>query len=81
LVKSLSYEGSTILDFFAGSCITSRVAIQEKRHSIISDYDPIIYQYLEEQLKKISNDLFLEKDNYKIIHEINFKQHPIFEKI
>lgn len=81
LVKSLSYEGSTILDFFAGSCITSRVAIQEKRHSIISDYDPIIYQYLEEQLKKISNDLFLEKDNYKIIHEINFKQHPIFKKI
>jgi site-specific DNA-methyltransferase (adenine-specific) len=78
LVKSLSYEGSTILDFFAGSCITTRVGIQEKRHSIISDFDSIIYEYLEEQLKKIPNDLFFSKDNYKIIDHNHLMTHPIF---
>jgi site-specific DNA-methyltransferase (adenine-specific) len=39
LIKSLSFEGSVVLDFFAGSAVTSRVAIEHGRHSISSDTD------------------------------------------
>ena len=34
LVRALSYPGSTVLDFFGGSGITTRVAIEEGRHSV-----------------------------------------------
>ncbi len=81
LVKSLSYEGATILDFFAGSCITTRVAIEEKRHSIVSDSDPIIYEYLQEQLNKIPRDLLFDKKEYKFITQEYFNHHPIFLNI
>src|SRR6185312_1753433 len=37
IVRSLSFPGSTVLDFFAGSGVTSRVAIETRRHSISSD--------------------------------------------
>src|SRR6185312_12095308 len=37
IIRSLSYPGSTVLDFFAGSGVTSRVAIETRRHSISSD--------------------------------------------
>src|SRR5215472_8714619 len=37
LVLSLSYPGSTVLDFFAGSGVSARVAIENERHSISTD--------------------------------------------
>lgn len=80
LVKSLSYPGSTILDFFAGSCITTRVAIQEKRHSIVSDCDQIIAQYLEEQLKRLPDNSLFDQQEYEIIDGDNIYKHPIFSK-
>ena len=54
LVKSLSYPGSTIVDFFGGSGITTRVAIEEGRHSICGDIDKMYETYVDRQIKQIS---------------------------
>ncbi len=50
LVRGLSFSGSTVLDFFAGSGVTTRVAIEEARHSISGDQDQTVHQYLEAQV-------------------------------
>jgi len=50
-VKSLSYEGSIVLDFFAGSGTTSRVCLEENRHSIMVDSDDSILEYFEKHLQ------------------------------
>ena len=50
LVRALSYPGSTVLDFFAGSGVTARVAVEERRNSISSDNSPTLQSYLERQL-------------------------------
>jgi site-specific DNA-methyltransferase (adenine-specific) len=50
LVRALSYPGSVVLDFFAGSGVSTRVAIEEGRHSISADAEPILHQYLKKQL-------------------------------
>jgi site-specific DNA-methyltransferase (adenine-specific) len=55
LVRALSYPGSTILDFFAGSCVTTKVAIEEHRNSICGDIDKKIFKYLEKQLSRMTN--------------------------
>ncbi|MGH2497242.1 MAG: DNA-methyltransferase [Ktedonobacteraceae bacterium] len=78
LVKALSYPGSTVIDFFSGSCVTTRVAIEEKRHSISSDIDSSIPSYLANQLKNLRLSC-LETDQYEILDEENFLQHPIFQ--
>jgi site-specific DNA-methyltransferase (adenine-specific) len=54
LVRALSYPGSTVLDFFAGSCVTTRVAIEEGRHSISGDIDTKIFHYLDQQLSRMA---------------------------
>lgn len=50
LVRALSYPGSTVLDFFAGSGVTARVAIEEGRNSICTDADPVFKEYHAKQL-------------------------------
>lgn len=50
-VKSLSYEGSLVLDFFAGSGTTGRVCIEENRHSILVDSDSSLKNYLQKHLQ------------------------------
>lgn len=50
LVRALSYPGSTVLDFFAGSGVTTRVAIQEGRNSVCTDADPVFREYMAKQL-------------------------------
>src|SRR5262249_45833015 len=45
LVRALSYPGSLVLDPFAGSCVTARVAIEEGRHSISGDADGQVFAY------------------------------------
>jgi site-specific DNA-methyltransferase (adenine-specific) len=39
LVRALSYPGAVVLDLFAGSGSTTRVAIEEGRHSIAAECD------------------------------------------
>lgn len=54
LVRALSYPGSVVLDFFAGSGVTARVAIEEGRHSISCDAEPVVHDYLRKQLAMMS---------------------------
>ncbi len=59
LVRALSYPGSTVLDFFSGSGITTRVAIEEGRHSICCDVDSAFESYLGQQIDNIdTGELF-----------------------
>ena len=53
IVRSMSWPGSIVLDFFAGSGITARVAIEEGRNSIVSDIDPALERYLGSQLAQL----------------------------
>jgi DNA modification methylase len=53
LVRSLSYPGSTVLDFFAGSGVTARVAIETGRNSVTSDSDPKFPTYLDAHLQQM----------------------------
>lgn len=57
-VKSLSYEGSTVLDFFAGSGTTARVCVEENRHSIMVDSDNKTLEYFDEHIAKKGEQLF-----------------------
>ena len=52
IVRSLSYPGSVVLDFFAGSGVTARVALETGRHSISSDADPALRGYVAKQLEQ-----------------------------
>jgi site-specific DNA-methyltransferase (adenine-specific) len=54
LVRALSYEGSVVLDFFAGSGVTTAVAVAERRHSISGDTDPALAGYVKLQLASMA---------------------------
>ena len=54
LVCGLSYPGSVVLDFFAGSCVTTRVAIEQGRHSLSGDTDPQTLTYCGRQLAALA---------------------------
>jgi site-specific DNA-methyltransferase (adenine-specific) len=77
LVRALSNPGSVVLDFFAGSGVTTRVAIEEGRHSIASDADPALHIYLGRQMEKL--------DASAPVHELSgeegFRGHPVFRPI
>lgn len=68
-VKSLSYKGSTVLDFFAGSGTTGRVCIEEQRHSILVDSDKKLHKYFDDHIKKIESNIFFPK--YKLLTDAN----------
>ncbi len=61
LVRALSYPGSTVLDFFAGSGVTARVAIQEGRNSICTDADPVFRDYMAKQVEFLQAEGLLNK--------------------
>src|SRR6202000_1398905 len=54
IVRALSFPGSTVLDFFAGSGVTARVAIETRRHSISIDADQALPTYLGRQLAQVA---------------------------
>ena len=56
----MSYPGSTVLDFFAGSGTTGRVAIEEARNSILVDTDSKLYEYLDLHLSQINENMFIK---------------------
>lgn len=60
LVRALSYPGSTVLDFFAGSAVTTAVAIEEGRNSISSDIDPVMHSYLQRRMAVLAPGLPLD---------------------
>lgn len=67
LVKSLSYEGAVVLDFFAGSGTTGAVCIEENRHSILVDSDVSLKSYFSKHLDKL--DISNAKP-YEIVEQI-----------
>ncbi len=50
LVKALSYPGSIVLDFFAGSGTVGRVCIAEGRHCLMCDSDEATIEYFDKHL-------------------------------
>jgi len=71
-VKALSYEGSVVLDFFAGSGTTGRICIEENRHSIMVDSDISLKKYFNKHLKNMKNNIF--NNNYKIIENVDINK-------
>lgn len=53
-VKSLSYPGSIVLDFFAGSGTVGRVCIEQGRHCLMCDSDPNSISYFEKHLANMA---------------------------
>lgn len=51
LVKALSYPGSVVLDFFAGSGTIGRVCIAEGRHCLMCDSDKSSVDYFHKHLE------------------------------
>ena len=76
LVRALSYPGSTILDFFAGSGITTRVSIEEGRNSIASDIDPDLRVYLDKQLANMGETN--SAPPHAFLEDSDWTSHPIF---
>lgn len=67
-VRALSYEGSTVLDFFAGSGTTGRVCIEENRNSIMVDADGSLKDYFKKHREKMNaSDL----KPYEMLEDIN----------
>ena len=66
-VRSLSYEGSVVLDFFAGSGTTGRVCIEENRHSLLVDSDKKLLGYLKKHIRQIDSNIFLHP--FKLVQE------------
>lgn len=50
LIKALSYPGSVVLDFFAGSGTVGRVCINEGRNCLMCDSDEKSLEYFEKHL-------------------------------
>lgn len=49
-IKALSYPGSVVLDFFAGSGTVGRVCIAEKRHCLMCDNDKMSIEYFKKHI-------------------------------
>ena len=75
----MSYKGSVVLDFFAGSAVTTRVAIELGRHSISTDTEAVISEYLASHLSKWKvGDVPESPLPYKLLGADEFDKHPIF---
>lgn len=75
-VRSLSYEGAIVLDFFAGSGTTGAVCIEENRHSIQIDADDKFLEYFSSHLKNMDKKV---KSKYDILTDITIEDY--FEKV
>ena len=79
LVRALSYPGSTIVDFFGGSGVTTRVAIEEGRHSVCCDTDKSFPSYVSQQIeKKDGADFTLFRSEYELRERLD-DSHPVFD--
>jgi site-specific DNA-methyltransferase (adenine-specific) len=76
LVRALSYPGSTVLDFFAGSGVTGRVAIETGRHSILADIDPQFLTYVGRHFDQIGGDAAVPE--FRLIEGDDWSEHPVF---
>jgi len=67
VVKSMSYPGSIVLDFFAGSGTTGIICIEERRNCILCDSDPrsidFLNKHIENMKKNIKTSTYQFTDN------------------
>jgi site-specific DNA-methyltransferase (adenine-specific) len=77
IVRALSFPGSTVLDFFAGSGVTTRVAIETGRHSIASDSDAMFSAYLARHLDQIGD----KAPDHALIEDRDWSPHPAFRTV
>ncbi len=80
LISSLSYPGSTVLDFFAGTAVTTRVAIERGRHSISTDVEPSLTDYFESHMQRWIRSLpeGTPYIPYEMVEADQFARHPVF---
>ncbi len=69
IIRGLSYPGSLVLDFFAGSGTTGRVCVEENRHSILVDNDSESTVYFKKHLENM--DLTSCSPNYEVVTNPN----------
>ena len=87
LVKGLSYPGSLVLDFFAGSGTTGRVCIEENRHSILVDNDKKTLEYFNKHLDKMKqnnnykqHEIIINPDLIEFLNKTQLQKHSSFSK-
>ena len=80
LVRALSYPGATVVDFFGGSGITTRVAVEEGRHSVCCDTAASFPGYVEQQLGKVDRADFLSPIPEYALRDRLGSAHPVFEQ-
>ncbi|SDY16245.1 site-specific DNA-methyltransferase (adenine-specific) [Ruminococcaceae bacterium YAD3003] len=72
-VKALSYPGSVVVDFFAGSGTVGRVCIEEGRHCMMCDSDVESLRYFEQHIKNMAelgeNTEYLSVDNVEQFYQ------------
>lgn len=68
-VKALSYPGSVVMDFFAGSGTTGRVCIEQGRHCILCDSDETTREYFDKQLGNMVGQLWSRE--YEIVDSVD----------
>ena len=68
-VKSLSYPGSIVLDFFAGSGTVGRVCIEEGRHCLMCDSDVASINYFDKHIELMKH--LGKSAEYKKINNIS----------
>ena len=79
LVKALSYEGSVVLDFFAGSAVTTRVSMELGRHSLSSDLNPDILRYFAKHMKNWQQqDILGSSIGYRLLDQTSLHDHPVY---
>ena len=76
LVRSLSYPGSIVLDFFAGSGVTARIAIEENRDSILCDIDEAMHGFCDHQLRDLTETSAPDHSRFRIIRGDRPSDHP-----
>lgn len=79
LVRALSYPGSVVVDFFAGSGITARVAIEEGRHSIVGDNDPGLRRHVRKQVRTLQMSQTSAFPAYEVVEGLS-PMHPVFAR-
>ena len=77
-VRALSYPGSFVLDFFAGSGTVGRACITEGRHCLMCDSDPASIEYFNKHLERMmdlgQNTEYIKiqtVDNFFVLNKLN----------
>lgn len=78
IIKSMSFEGSVVLDFFAGSAVTTRAAIELHRHSISTDKEPLIADYFVRHMANWRAERRGPPSPHVVLNADQFRTHPVF---